>query len=551
MDFNEKNLPEQENAEETAAVNEAVEETVETAEEAVTEEPVKAAAPQPPVKTGEKSFARLLRTEKFKRGGMATLLTVVFVAVVVAVNLIASVLSARFPSMNIDLTAQKLNTLSDQAQRVAKEGVTNETEIFLIGSEEAYRKNQLYSSYGLEFSQVANLAERLAEANPLISVEFVDPDLNPAFIAQYSEDGLTSGYVVVRTEKRSKTLNPSDLFAVQPSSGGYSYDTYSNVDSALAGALEIVNMENVPVIAVAVGSHQEMLASTLTEFEEMMENQNFEIRHFDIMTEPLPENTQVLMIPTPSTDYTPEEVQIVRDFLNDTTREEPLTVLLTCHPTQGPLPNLERLLEEWGVEIQDGTVAESDASRKLTYDDALVLVNKNDEIFTDYYNYLVSIYSAPLKVLFEGNGNIGTTVLWSTADSAYVLTDEMRESGSTEGAETASQTTAVMSSQFVKVNGENYRRYLLTFGSSLTFSDGYVSTSSFGNGQFIRDLMRYTTETGGSSVTVYANQVQTNTLDITMPAGTVTLLGLGVFTAGLPLVILVLGLLVFLKRRHL
>ena len=494
---------------------------------------------------------KLLQSEKLKRGGMATLLTVVFVAVVVAINLIASVLTVRFPSMNIDLTAQKLNTLSDQAQRVAKEGVTNKTEIFLIGSEEAYRKNQLYSSYGLEFSQVANLAERLAEANSLISVEFVDPDLNPAFIAQYSEEGLTSGYVLVRTEKRFKTLAPSDLFAVQANSNGYTYNTYSNVDSCLAGALEIVNMEKVPVIAVATGSHQEMLASTLTEFEEMMENQNFEVKHFDIMTEPLPENTQVLMIPTPSTDYTPEEVQIVRDFLNDTTREEPLTVLMTCHPTQGALPNLERLLEEWGVQIEDGTVAESDDSRKLTYDDSIVLVNKNDEIFTDYYNYLVTIYSAPLKVLFEGNGNIGTTVLWSTADSAYVLTDEMRTAGTAEGAETASQTAAVMSSQYVKVNGENYRRYLLTFGSSLIFSDGYVSTTSFGNSQFIRDLMRYTTETGGSSVTVYSNQVQTNTLDITMPAGTVTLLGLGVFTAGLPLLILLAGLVVFLKRRHL
>ena len=64
--------------------------------------------------------------------------------------------------MNWDLTADKLNTLSDQAIDIAK-GIEQETTIYLIGEEEAYRKDRLYSSYGLEYSQVSNLAEKLRE----------------------------------------------------------------------------------------------------------------------------------------------------------------------------------------------------------------------------------------------------------------------------------------------------------------------------------------------------------------------------------------------------
>ena len=40
-------------------------------------------------------------------------------------------------------------------------------------------------------------------------------------------------------------------------------------------------------------------------------------------------------------------------------------------------------------------------------------------------------------------------------------------------------------------------------------------------------------------------------MDVTCSRSTATLLGLGVFTVGLPLLILIAGLAIFLKRRHL
>ena len=125
---------------------------------------------------------KLFNMNKVKRGGVTTLMTVVFIAIVIVLNVVVSALTQRFPSMDIDLTAEGLNTLSDQALDVAK-SVDEETTIYLIGSEEAYRDNQLYTDYGIEYSQVANLAERLQEANPLISVRFMDPDTNPTLSA--------------------------------------------------------------------------------------------------------------------------------------------------------------------------------------------------------------------------------------------------------------------------------------------------------------------------------------------------------------------------------
>ena len=274
-----------------------------------------AGAPKAPKKKGKNPFA----SNKFKRGGMATLLTVVFIAIVVVVNVLATALTERFPSMDIDMTAQKVNTLSDQALDVAK-GVEQKTTIYLIGSENAYDNNQIYSSYGLEYSQVASLSKRLAEANGNISVQFVDPDTNPTFISQYAEESLTTGKVMVQTERRYRVLSVSDLFTIEQDQTSGSYNTYSMVDSALAAALELVNMDNVPVMAIATGHSELLTSSNMSSFISMMEKQNFQVEEFDLLTEGIPENTQILMLPTPTTDYSAEEVDKLRTYRSEERR---------------------------------------------------------------------------------------------------------------------------------------------------------------------------------------------------------------------------------------
>ena len=496
------------------------------------------------------TLARMFRSEKFKRG--ATALTAIFIAVVVVINILVSVLTNRFPSMNIDLTAQHRNSLSDQAEKVAR-GVANPTEIFLIGSEDFFRKNEnpYYSQLRIEFSQVSNLADRLAEVNPLISVQFVDLDLNPDFVAQYSSETLSSGMVLVRTEKRYKVLQPDDLFILTQDTSGSGYKSYTNVDSCLAGALEIVNLDKVPVVAIAQGSNQELLAGQLTQFSDLMERQNYEVREFNLFTEEIPENTQLLVLPTPSNDYDPGQIQKLRDYIEDEDRRENLNILITCYPTQGELPNLASFLEEWGVRVESGTVFETDPNRKASYNENLILTEYNKNIVDNNYNYLMSGYTSPITMLFEGNGDTNVAPIWTTADTAYVVTNDSTEE-ELENPVTDSYNVATLSHRILQMEDyETFRRNIMVFGSSIVFADGYIQSSAFDNSRYIEDLMRYATGTGGSSVTVYSSPTETNTLDIQMSANLVTILGLGVFTIGLPVAVLIAGLVVFLKRRHL
>lgn len=493
---------------------------------------------------------KLFNANKVKRGGVTTLMTVVFIAIVIVLNVVVSALTQRFPSMDIDLTAQGLNTLSEQALDIAK-SVDEETTIYLIGTEEAYRENQIYSSYGLEYSQVANLASRLQEANSKISVRYIDPDSNPTFISDHADDYLVTGKVMVETEKRSRVLTVNDLFSLQTDQNTGMTVGYSMVDSALAGALEMVNMDEVPVVTIATGHDEIMNSDNLAAFISLMEDQNFEVQEIDFMVEGIPAETQVLMIPTPANDYTDEEIQKLRDFINDEDRDESLTILVTTYPGQAELPKLAGFLEEWGVAVEPGVVAETDSSRVAVANGSYVLVDANEELLPDgNYTRLVAPSSSPLTLLFSGNDSISTQAVWTTADTAYVVTEDTTEEEAADP-ETGEQIVATHSYKMFDAGDTMVSRNVVVFGSSYVFLDTFLNSSAFDDRAYLTDLLATLTDTEGSAVTVVTESVQTQSYDVSASQSTILVLGLGVFTIGLPVVILAVGLGIFLKRRHL
>ena len=179
-----------------------------------------------------------------------------------------------------------------------------------------------------------------------------------------------------------------------------------------------------------------------------------------------------------------------------------------------------------------------------------VLVTPTDEILGDNsYDRLVSYYSAPLEVLFEANADISTYELWTTSDSCYVITEDTSEEEAADP-ETASQVVATLSSKLVEVNDSYVSRSVMVFGSSVIFTDSFMNTTAFSDADYVRDLLLYITGTDASSVTTSTERVQTNVLDVTASRGTINILGI-VFIAGIPVVILAAGLIIFLKRRHL
>lgn len=488
--------------------------------------------------------------EKFKHGSLAVVFTVVFIAVIIVINVLVSALTTRFPSMNFDLTKEGLNTLSDEATDVAKE-VVNETTIYIIGSEDAIRGDEVYSNYSLKYSQVANLADRLHELNDKIKVEYIDPDMNPQFISDYAGDSLTTGKVMVKTDKRHKTLAVTDLFSIQQDSSTGQYNYYSKVDGALANALYLVNLDTVPVVAFATG-HNEMLtvSDNLSTFTGMLNDNNFEVKEFNMLTDEIPEDASIVVLGTPTTDYTSEELSKLEAYLDDEKMASSRTLYVMTAPNAGwsSMPNLSSFLAEWGMEPQSQEVLESNTNNTLYNMPYAIFANVTDSVLSKTYDNVVKVQAAPVKRLFTANNDISTYSVIETSDTAYLSNDEKV----LETPETDTYTILAFAQRYMDNQGKICANVVVD-GCAADFYDGssLLGNSTFGNKDVTLDLIKNLTGTTDTRVGLTVNQTQTNTMDINASSAVTWSIGMMLFTIVVPVAVLVIGLVIFLRRRHL
>lgn len=468
----------------------------------------------------------------------------VVLAIIIVCNILADVLVERFPSFNMDMTAQKLNSMSDEAREAVK-GIEQEITVYIMADENTVRQDELFAEYGIQYSQVANLLDRMEEINPNIHVEFKSPSRNPAFVNSYAQEQLTEGDILMVSSLRHRVLGVGDLFIQQQNVATGAYAFYSQADSVLVNGLSYVSMEEVPLITVATG-HGEMLDSSVrAAFDSVVEENAFEVREISFMTQEIPEDTSVLFLPTPTTDYTGEEIDKIREFLADDTDTRPHTVLFTAYPAQGKITRLQTFLEEWGVSVEEGTVFETDDSRMFLTSPNTIFVKNNDTLLTDgTYNYLLAPVASPLRILFDSNDGIYVFPLLGTADTAVV------QKGDQAVGETASQIVAAYSYREIQAGGRTTYRNLITMGSSMALTSPYINSDSFGNREWVCDLLRLATNTK-SNTAVIPRQTALAVMDITASRRTIDIVGMGIFTIAIPLCILMTGLVIYRKRRNL
>ncbi|MDC0700484.1 hypothetical protein POG20_18390, partial [Blautia wexlerae] len=264
----------------------------------------------------------------------------------------------------------------------------------------------------------------------------------------------------------------------------------------------------------------------------------------------IPENAQLLVLGTPTTDCTPDEIETLESFLNDENRGSDRALLVTFHPNQAALPNLTAFLKEWGLDVQQATeVVESDANRYIPADPGNILVNIGSDVTlnsnTQNYNLVVMPQSSPIHLLFDERNGITTHSLAASNSTSYLF-DGTQESF--DNPQMGSYNVAAMAQKQVGQNTAN----VVAVGSTFMFDDGILNVNTYGNGSFVTDLSRYVTGvTGSETVSMENAQVRTAELDISMSLFNVTLLGLGVFTILLPLCVAVIGLVIYIRRRRL
>lgn len=536
-----------------------------------------------------KKEKRGLNKKKLKYGSVATGITVVFIAVVVLLNVVVSALMDRYP-IKADLTSDKLYEISQQSIDYMKT-VTKDIEISVMYSENYF---QTGSSYLKIIPETLDKYRQYAGGD--VKVTYYDMTANPDAVKQFSNKysgTIEEGDIVITCGDRIKVIGFDQIIATQTSMDPATYQQktdYSFVgEQSITAAIMSVTDANpmtVGIINQVAGNdiYYQTSAYSVQMVQELLDKNGYDVKTIDIMSGELdPETYDLLVLPAPYNDLTEAMVKKLEDFLyNDGKYQRNLFYIADGYQSTS-MPNLNAFLNIWGIEIGNSIVYEGDDSVAQYVQLALGTISHIPvAALTDNETYnqklaasklpVIAPLGRPIKLLWEANNDRTTASLLQSSATSFLRPFTSTESedtaqpganGSDSAQTTEAQTTtttafdqskaetgvqnlmAVSTTTFYS-GAESYASNLMVLSSS-SMLDYYVAqNASYRNAEYIIGAVN--TMVGKDNTTVIAPKALEQTT-IVITEGQVNAIRT-VTVIGIPAFVLLLGLVVYLRRRN-
>ncbi len=305
----------------------------------------------------KKEFLDSFRTKSFKAGGYSLLLTVIVIAVLLAVNFVVSVLPTTVTK--IDISADDLYQISEETKEIVR-GLKDEITVYQVATS------------GSENTVLSEFVNRYHAVNGRIRPEFKDPTLYPNFISTYTDGSLNENSLIVvnNVNGRSKVIDYNTIwytdFSQMTEQEYYyylqGYDIGHKVfagEKELTSALDYVTSPNIPKICLTT-DHGETELGTV--YSAMLDEDNYEVVSLSVKADGIPADADVLIFNRPTLDITEDEVALLSDFMKAGGK----LVLITYYEN-GVLPNLYSLGAAYGLNAGGGLVVEGSANYCTQY----------------------------------------------------------------------------------------------------------------------------------------------------------------------------------------
>lgn len=463
-------------------------------------------------------------------------------AAVVLVNIVAGALSDRYP-LSIDLTPGKLFELhADTADYIAT--LNQPVDIHVLATQERFENTSVYNA------QASKIMTEFTKHSPSIRLSYIDYVSDPAFASRYPDLTLKHGDVLITCGDRVRQVKTEELFEYSYTSSGNLAIAASRAEEAILTATLYVVSDDVSKAAFLQG-HGE---AELSAFQALLRANNYEVSQVNLITGGLDPDVSLVVLAAPTADLSPEEVELLDDFLQNG-GDYGKTLLYCGAPQQGPLPNLEAFLAEWGVRVGDGLVFETDPTRVYSTQPFYAIADYVSESYADLVRdakvpMLVPV-SRPLDVLFIQQEAYGTETLLQFGASSGVRPSDAQEGFTADDATRRGPIPALVLASRRQMDPQKADQVLaqsnVLFSGSTEMLENYaVNSASFANGQYLTTLLgRLCGNEQG--VTIASKRIVGNSLDLNQAqADRIGIL----FVAVIPLAVLALGAVVWLRRRH-
>ena len=479
-------------------------------------------------KFDKKKLIGTISKKHIKNGSYTMVMSVIFIAVVIVINMIVSTIPSKYSE--IDISSQKLYSIGDETKKMLKD-LEKDVTIYQIAQS------------GSEDENIANLLKKYEDESKHIKVEQKDPVVNPKFVSQYTSDDLSANSLIVVCGDRNKVIDYNNIYETS-----IDYQTYSSQTTGFDGegqitsAIGYVTSENLPVLYTVEGHGEKDMDSSI---KEDIEKANMDIKSLNLLTEgTVPDDADCLFIDSPSTDFSSDEKDAIIEYLENGGK-----AMIFSDYTTEDMPNFDAILENYGVQRVDGVVFEGDNQHyamQMPYY-LVPTINSTDassETASAGY-YVLAPYAQGIKKLDDVRDTVTIESILTTSDQAYSKTDLNsntieKEDGDVEG-------PFDLGVSITESLDDDKETQIVYYSTSNLMDSQTNQMVSGGNEKLIMESLKWMTDTEESaSVSIPSKSLEVSYLTITdydaafWKICTIALI---------PGIFLVIGFVVWIKRR--
>ena len=367
--------------------------------------------------------------------------------------------------------------------------------------------------------------EKYVALSKKVSVKWTDPVLHPTVLTENNADSNT---IIVSCEETGKSMKISlgDIITYDQSAyyqyGSYIEDSF-DAEGQLTSAVNYVVNEKTQKIYYTAGHGETELSTSLSD---LFTKSNFSTEEINTLVQTeIPEDCDLLFLYGPTTDFTEDEINILSTYMQNGGN-----VIYLMGEAKNELTNLNGLLLEYGLEVVDGYIADTERCYQQNPYYVFPTLSVSDDMAAGLESEMVlMLYPRGMQTVDPARDTITVEEFMTTSSGGgYKVTEEAQEQGSyvlgAVATEEESRLTVITSYTLVD---ESLTKAYATLENNTLFMNAV--TSNFDE---------------VSNVSIEAKSLST-TYNTMQHVGISTL----IVIVGVPVVILIGGFVTWLKRR--
>jgi len=463
-----------------------------------------------------------------------TVLTIILICIIVATYFALNIGINKLNINPLDVTKEKLYTLSDESKELVKD-IEQEVKIYFFGFDET--------------ATPYTLAKQYENVNEKITAEIINIIDRPDVAQKYGVESSSDIGIIVESGQRHKVLSTNDLYTYDTTT----YETIDITEQKLTNTIIDTTIAKKPKIYFLTGHEEYNLSNEMSILKIYLENEINEVNILNLLTTEFPTDCDTLVVASPLKDFAEMEANKIIQYIQNGGN---ILWFSDASIEELNLPNVQRVLNEYGISSSKGMILETSSSNMLINTPYLIVPNINyHEITKDIYNEtgVVFIQSGKLNIVEQeklNELNVTVTPIIESNDTSFYRDDfSIATTNKTSSEEYASY---VLGAEVVKKISEEKTSKLVIFSNGIFASDStmpiqnqYVyAISLFNNKDLVLNSVAYLTDREDTIrirkdtgyVTYTATQAQDNIVKIII----------FVF----PILIIIIGIVIWQIRRR-